>query len=130
MQWRALIRYEGWPFKGNTKSGVNQVLALALGMGDQHGRARDYEVANTNVLWAAATSLAWEEKLNDITPEGTYMLCSQLTTAIEKRQATEWLARQEAADTAQDEPQGEAESEILVVQKTSEDNPTTLGSYE
>ena len=73
MQWRALIRYEGWPFKGNTKSGVNQVLALALGMGDQHGRARDYEVANTNVLWAAATSLAWEEKLNDITPEGTYI---------------------------------------------------------
>ena len=46
------------------------------------------------------------------------------------RQATEWLARQEAADTAQDEPQGEAESEILAVQKTSEDNPTTLGSYE
>ena len=73
MQWRALIRYEGWPFKGNTKSGVNQVLAIALGMGDQHGRARDYEVANTNVLWAAATSLAWEEKLNDITPEGTYI---------------------------------------------------------
>ena len=49
------------------------MLALALGMGDQHGRARDYEVANTTVLWAAATSLAWEEKLNDITPEGTYI---------------------------------------------------------
>ena len=68
--WQAVVRFGGQPFEGNTRAGVNQVVAAILGLTDEQGKVLDCKVINASMLWCAKDYPSWGAKYNIMTQDG------------------------------------------------------------
>ena len=68
--WQAVVRFGGQPFEGNTRAGVNQVVAAILGLTDEQGKVLDCKAINASMLWCAKDYPSWGAKYNIMTQDG------------------------------------------------------------